>query len=219
MKRFTILALMVQLPCFFCHAQTGTGQTAVASSLATNILYQHVNNPVEVAITDAPCKSILLEAGNAIVKGNGCYYLINPGGSETLQLRIATVGENDTTWVREQEFRVVPVPAPAAYFSGKTGNNVPIGQKSLSTAQGILAMMHHFPIDVQFEVVSYDALLATTDGKLERVHVEGHAVTPILKKLFSELQAGDLLFMENIRAKGPGGNEAVLEDISFIVGE
>src|SRR5690606_32336463 len=87
----------------------------VASATRMNILYRGIDNPVDVAVPGVPCEQLHVTITNGELTGEGCRYMIRPGGGYVVWLK-ATWPTPDGLDSSRTSFHVRSIPPPQACF-------------------------------------------------------------------------------------------------------
>ena len=108
-------------------------------------------------------------------------------------------------------FRVKEVPVPIAEVGGKNGGN--IRKEDLLVEDGIFAMLKDFDFDLKYTVTQFDV---TFSGTYVRTYSStSNRFTKDQKDLFRQLSQGNIIYIDNIKARGDNGVVKDLASITF----
>lgn len=209
-------------------------QHAVISATKMNVLYIGIDNPISFVVEHTNCSELTLGVENGTVKKTGdcaCEIVVtNPGTAVVFILK-----GKDTLYKTLYRVKYIPNPvitegSQESYWS----------LDSLRSQTGLLATIKHWDFDTRFAITSFDftAFRNKKVQKNKRVYCsecfkriktdhfetvftttnEGADFNDVLKKFIQkELQPGDKVIIENIRALGPDNRVRQLPSISMLV--
>ena len=150
-----------------------------------NVLYKSVQNPINIAIDDCPCRGdIILKAkyGKLILQNNvdSChYYYISYeciSNKETIFAGIKL--NNKIKWIDSLNYELKDIP-PIDYrprIGGKTGGT--INKYYLINQLGLYAPLENYDINLNFEVLSFKIEIIRNDSiVLYKSEIKGHKFT------------------------------------------
>lgn len=194
--------------------------SVVISATKMNVLYEGVENPVEISAAGVSGSSLEVRVDNntATYKRTGDKYIFNPkpgfaGGVAKISVH-AKIGDRNQR-LGGMDFRIKRVPNPIATLGGL--NEGTIKKAILQAQSGIFAEMgDDFDFDLNFKVVGF-TISTLKNGFLVDATSKSSVFTDEQKELMKGLSRGSKLYVENIRAVGPGGDTRKLGSISLII--
>ena len=189
----------------------------VVSPTKMNVFYRGVDNPVSVSVSGYSNKDISATATNGTLSKSADGYIMRPGKDAEATVG-ATVTNPDGTKkaMPGMKFRVKNVPNPRPYFGGKSVDDETIKKAELTAAAGVIAKMIDFEFDLKFEVVEYKVTMIVGGTPIEKM-TRGPAVSGDMKEMFQKAKAGQKVYIEQIKARGPDGTTRNLGSLSFKV--
>ncbi len=188
----------------------------VVSPTAMNVLYQGIQNPLDVSVPGVGSDKLTVRMTNGDLK-RGKYK--NYRGDWLAQPR--TVGENAQIIVSANingkvqsfppvEFRVRRLPDPEARFANMKEGNV---LRSVASAQQVVtAVLENFEFDLTYTVTGFT--VSVNDKGFEiTAEFNNNRITDKQKGLIGNLKAGQKLIIEKIKAVGPDGRNRDLNPI------
>jgi len=188
----------------------------VVSPTAMNVLYQGIQNPLDVSVPGIGSDKLTVRMTNGDIK-KGKYK--NYRGEYVAQPR--TVGQNAQIIVSANidgkvqtfppvEFRVRRLPDPEARFANLKEGNV---LRSVAAAQQVVtAVLENFEFDLTYTVTGFT--VSVNDRGYEiTAESNNNRLTDRQRSLISNLRAGQKLIIEKIKAVGPDGKTRDLNPI------
>ncbi len=188
----------------------------VVSPTAMNVLYQGIQNPLDISVPGVGSDKLTVRMTNGDIK-KGKYKEYR--GEYVAQPR--TVGQNAEIIVSANidgkvqtfppvEFRVRRLPDPEARFANMKEGTV---LKSVASAQQVVtAVLENFEFDLTYTVTGFT--VSVNDKGFEiTAESNNNRLTDKQKGLISNLRAGQKLIIEKIKAVGPDGRTRDLNPI------
>jgi gliding motility-associated protein GldM len=200
----------------FEHTFIAAKPSTVVSPTKMNVVYRALENPIEVSVSGYAATKIDAQTTNgSLTKVSPGKYILKPGKGKECKISVSVKDENGGAKSLGEgfKFRVKDVPAPEPTFAGISGTGKAKSSK-LKVSQYVLAKMKDFDFDgVKWDVISFE-LLGSNNGQLvPPLKSRSNKVTSKMKSLLGVQRKGDRLFIQNIKARGPGGVEKVLPSI------
>jgi beta-lactamase regulating signal transducer with metallopeptidase domain len=174
-------------------------QAAVVTSVAMNVLYRGISNPVEIAVPGITSDKVTAEMTNGTIKRSAHGWEVLPGDKK---MSVITVLVNNKK-VSEKTFRIKDIPVPLAVFHGKNHGSV---ARNIAAKEAMIeAEIKDFDFDVKFEIVSFSLFMSTDSADIE-VSTTGNKLNDKMKSMISGLGRGQNLIFKDITAVGPDGN-------------
>ena len=192
----------------------------VISATKMNVFYEGVENPVEISAAGVSGSALDVRVDNntATYKRNGDKYVFTPkpgfaGGVAKISVHAEIGGRQQR--LGGMDFRIKRVPNPIATVAGI--NEGTIKKSVLSAQSGIFAEMgDDFDFDLTFKVTGF-TVSTIRNGFLVDETSKSASFTPEQNDLIKGVTRGSKVFIENIRAVGPGGDTRKLGSISLTV--
>jgi gliding motility-associated protein GldM len=188
----------------------------VVSPTAMNVLYQGIQNPLDISVPGVGSDKLTVRMTNGDIK-RGKYK--DYRGEYVAQPR--TVGQNAQIIVSANidgkvqsfppvEFRVRRLPDPEARFANMKEGNV---LRSVAAAQQVvIAVLENFEFDLTYTVTGFT--VSVNDKGFEiTAESNSNRLTSKQKELIGNLRAGQKLIIEKIKAVGPDGRTRDLNPI------
>jgi gliding motility-associated protein GldM len=188
----------------------------VVSPTAMNVLYQGIQNPLDISVPGVGSDKLTVRMTNGDIK-RGKYK--DYRGEYVAQPR--TVGQNAQIIVTANidgkvqsfppvEFRVRRLPDPEARFANMKEGNV---LRSVAAAQQVvIAVLENFEFDLTYTVTGFT--VSVNDKGFEiTAESNSNRLTSKQKELIGNLRAGQKLIIEKIKAVGPDGRTRDLNPI------
>jgi len=186
---------------------------ASVSASKMNILYRGINNPINVSVPGVSSDKIRLIATNAALRKLNNGYSIAPRRVGKCKISTQVSTRDGYEIISNKEFRVLNLPTPSASLMGKQGGS--IAKNQLLAAIGINAVYSDgFPFDVKSKVITF-TVSATIRGYQESSKSKSFRFTSQQKQLLGKLKRGSLVFIHDIKAKGPDGSIKSLGALAF----
>ena len=181
-----------------------------------NVFYIGVKNPITVSAAGYSIEdiSVSIPGANITKTSNGKYdvEVTQPG---KVQASILAKTEGGPKNVGGMEVRVKTIPDPIAKIAGKTGGTV--GAAVFRAQSGIPAVLENFDFEARFQVVSFEASWLPKRGEYQGPFTVNSALfsanNQVSNYQSNQAKAGDRIFIENIKARGPDGRTRTLGNI------
>ena len=189
----------------------------VISPVKMNVLYEGLENPVEVSVPGVASENLRVDITNATSVKQGNQFMVTPragtaGGTVKISV-IAKMGSRDQN-MGERLFRIKRVPEPVAEVNRQSEGKI---RKEILLAQtGIVAEMKDFDFEMKWTVTSF-RVSAVRGGFLVDEAATNNLFTQAQKDLIRSLGRGQQVVIDNIRASGPGGVSRGLGSIVLVI--
>jgi len=176
----------------------------VASAPKMNILYRGVDNPVDVAVPGVPCEQLRVTITNGELTGEGCRYMISPGGGYVAWLT-ATWPTPDGLDSSETAFRVRSIPPPQACFGGVCTDYDSLLVSHAKAAQGVIGRLLDMEICLSLSVTHYRLrLLRNCQTIFDGISSEALLSEPMFNALH-DVRGEDTIIIDEVKVKYPDG--------------
>jgi gliding motility-associated protein GldM len=190
----------------------------VVSPTKMNVFYRGIDNPVDVSVAGYSTKDIQPSINNGSIQAaQGGGFIVKPGtGNEAVVSVTVTNPDGSKKAMEGVKFRVRSVPDPVANFAGKGPGDNTVTRGELTAAQGVIAKMENFEFDLRFEVTEF-TVVASIGGEVKETVIRGNRITDDAKAMFGRVKAGQRIWIENVKAKGPDGTTRRLGTLALKV--
>jgi gliding motility-associated protein GldM len=188
----------------------------VVSPTAMNVLYQGIQNPIDISVPGVGSDKLSVKMTNGELK-KGKYknyrgdWVAQPRNiGEPAQIIVSANINGKVQNFPPVEFRVRRIPDPVAKFAGMTEGSV---QRSVAAAQQVVsAVLENFEFDLTYTITGFT--VSVNDKGFEiAAESNNNRITDKQKSLIGNLRAGQRLIIEKISAVGPDGRTRVLPPI------
>lgn len=180
-----------------------------------NVVYIGVDNPITVSSGSGAEKTSVIPSGGGISvakgAGPGKYVIKATTPDLKANLKVAVTGGKATDF----PIRVKRIPDPVPTLGGKLrGGNAQPG--TLKAQTGIVPVLDNFDFEARFNVESYDMVFASK-GEIFRATASGPLFSPQMLTFISRAKPKDVIYLEEIKVRGPDGTPRKIGQIVFTV--
>ena len=180
-----------------------------------NVLYQALANPISISVPGIPAGGIRATLTNGKIEQRGNEFFafpseLDPNATRTKIEVFANVGGQERL-MGSMPFRVKEGPPPVAEIGGKNGGN--IRKEDLLVEDGVFADLKDFDFDLKYTVTQFDVTFAGTYVKT--YSSTSNRFTKDQKDMFKQLSQGNIIYVDNIKARGDNGVQKDLASITF----
>ncbi len=177
----------------------------VVSPDKMNVFYIGVPNPVSISCPGIPADNVVASITAGTCTGTRGKYevMVSDPGEVTISVS-AKIG-NENKQMGTKKFRVKRIPPASAQINGKEGGN--ISKSDLAIQYGIIAALKDFEFEAKFTVTNYKLSYVVNGFTSEKQGPGSGEFTSEMKSVFSKLKAGDKIYFEDIRIRGPDGKD------------
>jgi gliding motility-associated protein GldM len=190
----------------------GSPTGASVSADAVKVLYIGLENPLTITGGSAGAEKTQasIDNGSLVNKGGGKYIAtVNKPGEATINV---SVDGKSTPF----KFRVKRVPNPIAMVGASEGGRTPAN--AIKAQQGVRADLRDFVFEgVKFDIIGF-TVYATGKGFEEQPGISmnpGNYFNAESKNILNKLRPGSTLTIDEIKARGPGGDTRTLPTMAF----
>jgi gliding motility-associated protein GldM len=197
-----------------------TEQTATIAPTMMNVLYESIDNDIEVAVPGVPSGSVRasISAGTMTQKSGNVWTARPPANATSVSITLAAnVAGSGSSLSMTKEFRVRPLPPPQPFILYKdaagttrkfTGGN--FAKRSLVEAEGIRAAIDDGILDIPFAVNGFELMFIDSMGNFLPEVSQSGAFTQRQKDMIRNLARGKRFYISRIRVTDPGGKALTL---------
>jgi len=190
----------------------------VISPTKMNVLYEGVENPVEISVPGVPSDRLSISMSNVDRKRKGDEFILKPRPRSAGKKCIISVSadiDGKTHRLGSNEFRIKRVPDPYPIVANKRDGK--IGKNILKAQFGVIATMgEDFDFDLKFTVTGF-TIAAIKKGFYQSEASKSYRFTDAQLDFIDGLGRGEKLFIEEIRAVGPDGSTRKLASMTFTI--
>jgi gliding motility-associated protein GldM len=210
----------------FTESYTVGAQNVVISPTAMNVLYESIENPIDISVPGVGSDKIRVSMKNGrIERGQvkntqgvpfpGEWKVIPEVVGQMAQINVSAEINGKLQPFPPRDFRVKALPKPTAQFAGITGEGEQ--SKAVMMAQPVvLAVLEGFDFDLRYNITEFRFTIndkgfdVFKDSKTARVTDEQRA-------LLNNLRRGSKLYIERIKAVGPNKRPIDLSPVIIVV--
>lgn len=178
----------------------------VVAPTKLNIIYRGVDNPLDIAVPGVACAQLDVKASHGKLVGEGCSYVINVGGHADRIVRLTiTWSSAGKTTSSVSLFRVKDPPLPVPCFAGTCTDHDTIHFANFHAAQGVIARLMDFDLDIVFKVVHYRLrIIRDCSPVFDDIVNEARLSTQMSEALLA-VRSGDEVLLTEIKMMDPVG--------------
>ncbi len=201
---------------FSAEYQVGEPGLAI-SPTKMNVFYIGVDNPVDITVSGVPSTNVIANIGGGVLRkvgGNKYIVRVKRPGKATIRVS-AKMDGGETRGMGSMEFRVKRLPSPVGKV--KIGQKLSKGglvKRNLLPLARVVADMGNFNFDLPVKVVGFTVSANIKGYNMEERSRSGRLTAKQIQ-LLKQLNAGQKVNFENIRAKLPDGTTRDLGSIVF----
>ena len=177
-----------------------------------NVFYLGVDNPVDVSVAGVQPDQIDISVTNARHEKRQGSYIIKPIRPGNAYVVVYAKIDGKRREMGRKEFRVKTVPNPVAMVNNQKGGA--ISQAVLLAQIGVVAEMENFDFDLKFTVTEF-TVMAVVQGFVREFTSKSNRFTQDQKNLLRNLNKGQRVYIQDIKAVGPDGSTRPLSTINF----
>jgi|GEM_PF-1282251 len=196
--------------------QIGAQEFAIANR-RQHILYVGVPNPVTIAVNKYECKDVklVLSYGKAAMDDGPCNYNITVNRPGKVMVSLYT--KKDNKLIGELEYKAKFIPDPIA---DRPEPNKKLKREELSLNVDTNRNYYRSIEDtLDFKIEYFTVTILRCGQVLYSKEVKGASCDAEAKEKFDQLQAGDVVWFEDIEAYAPDGKLRKLNSMSFTIVE
>jgi gliding motility-associated protein GldM len=198
----------------FSETYSVTEPTATIAPTLMNVLYESIENDIEVAIPGVPSNNVRasISAGTITQKSANVWTARPPVNAETatITLTASMTGGNPVSMSREFKVRQLPPATPFLVYKDASGNTRKfkggtISKKSLIEADGVKAAIDDGILDVPFAVTGFEVTFMDSMGNALPEISQNGSFTQRQKEMIRNLARGKRFYITRVKATDPGG--------------
>lgn len=169
-----------------------------------NVIYTGIDNSVSISVPGYGHSDVFATISSGkMIKNLGWIARVNKPGTATISAFIR-LKDGTLRNYGERMFRVKNIPTPESFFGTLKSGKYDL--KNLQNQKQIIARLDNFQLEwTEFKVTKYSLSLFSKESKPEILSENGSEITPRIKQIISKAKTGDKIIIDEIMAKGPGG--------------
>lgn len=203
-----------------------TEQTATIAPTMMNVLYESIDNDIEIAVPGIPSGSVRASiSAGAITQKAGNVWTVRPPTNATsvsLIVNASVTGGNPISITKE--FRVRPLPPAQPFIAYRDASGAlrkftggTMSKRSLVEAEGIQAAIDDGILDIPFTVTGFELTYYDSMGNAIPEVSQSGRFTDRQKEVIRNLARGRRFYITRVKATDPGGRSQDLSTIEVIV--
>ena len=166
---------------------------------AMNVLYKGITNPVRISVSGVDHDKIVTKTSSNLKLENN---LITVLGDRQGFVKVGELIDGDTNWIGKQTFRIRPLPNPIAQLGGIPNDGLPKAKAAVLAQTTVIAPMGMgFAYNLHFKVTHSRLVVQYLNDVAYIEEVDSNSLTTTMRQALRRMQNGDLLILEEIRAK------------------
>ncbi len=167
-----------------------------------NVFYKGVKNPISISAAGVSMQDVAVSIPGASVSktGLGKYDVDVTSLKHGSEINCTVTGQGKT--MGKFPVRIKRVPDPVATMGGMASGNMPSNR--VHAQLGVIAKLKNFDFDTKFYVQGFSFYLTKKGEDVKSARQSGAAFGNAVKTILKSAKAGDKIFIEDIRARGPG---------------
>lgn len=193
----------------FNQKYTVVDPSATVSADLMNVLYAGYNNPISISIPGVPQNKVTatMTGGTLTAVGPGKFVARPSAVGQDVTINVASTQTGSAKSMGQYTFHVRKLPDPTAYIqlgdNRYRGGN--IAKSQLMQATGIKAAIDDGLLDIEFKVVSFEAVFFDNMGNAVPRASNSTDFTANQRDEFRKLSRGRRFYISRITAIGPDG--------------
>lgn len=179
--------------------------TATVAATRMNVFYRDLDNPVSVSVPGVSHGNVTvtMTGGTLVSQGSG-NFIVKPGAGRDATINVSAKIGDKVQSMGSFPYRIRNVPPPTPLFAGSKGGN--INKQQILTMPVATAILEEFLFEgVTFTVVSFNFVIREKSGILTSLPQRGNRLDGAAVAKVQAASRGERIFIEEIRAQGPGG--------------
>lgn len=193
----------------FTQKYSVVGPSATVSADLMNVLYAGYDNPISISIPGVPLNAVsaTMTGGSFHAVGMGRYIAKPSTVGSDVTITVSANQNGRSRAMGTYTFHVRKLPDPTAYIQVGTDRfkGGGLAKASLMGADGIKAAIDDGILDIQFKVLSFEAVFFDNMGNAVPMTAEGSQFTQRQKDTFRKLSRSRRFYISRVTAVGPDG--------------
>ncbi|MDR3268666.1 MAG: gliding motility protein GldM [Tannerella sp.] len=210
----------------FSAAYSVTEPTATIAPTMMNVLYESIDNDIEVAIPGVPSSNVRagISVGTMTQKSGNVWTARVPANTTAASITLTAnvTGGNPISMTKDFRVRSLPPATPYLLYKDAAGTTHKftggsIAKRNLIEAEGVKAAIDDGILDIPFAVTGFELTFFDSMGNALPEISQSSAFTQRQKDMIRNLARGKRFYITSIRANDPGGKSQKLATMEVIV--
>jgi len=196
--------------------QVGAPNASV-SPIDLNVLYAGGwKNRIEVSASGFPAESIQVTCSGCSISKSGQEWIATvAGGAKEATISVSASANGKSTQIAQKKFRIFPLPKPQLFFGGQSSESSTMQTQLAKSQAKVFAKLGDSPLNVPYEVASFEMLIAQADGTMKPVKSNSSNLTPEMKAALQKMKKGQAITFTSVQVKGPNGKAVPIGGLTF----
>lgn len=203
-----------------------TEQTATIAPVWMNVLYESIDNDMEIAIPGVPSGSVraTISAGTITQKAGNVWTARPPANATSVNVTLMANVAGGSSISQTKEFRVRSLPPAQPFIAYKDASGTTrkfmggtFSKRSLLEADGVQAAVDDGILDIPYTVTGFELTFFDSMGNAIPEISQSGRFTDRQKELIRNLARGKRFYITRGKATDPGGKSHNLPPLEVIV--
>lgn len=203
-----------------------TEQTATIAPVWMNVLYESIDNDMEIAIPGVPSGSVRasISAGTMTQKAGNVWTARPPANATSVNITLTANVTGGSSISQTKEFRVRSLPPAQPFIAYKDASGTTrkfmggtFSKRSLLEADGVQAAVDDGILDIPYTVTGFELTFFDSMGNAIPEISQSGRFTDRQKELIRNLARGKRFYITRGKATDPGGKSHNLPALEVIV--
>jgi gliding motility-associated protein GldM len=190
----------------------------VVSPTKMNVLYRHVDNPIEISVPGFAADMLTprIDNGTLLRTSNG--WVARPGSASQATVSVSVeLPDGSRRSMPGSAFRVKNLPPPTPKLGDKGPSDSRMKKSDITKEQGLKAVTEGSEFGDKWTIIKFDVVLVRAGGNAIMKPNTGNAFTTEVQKLLAAAKPGEQLILENVKAKlnVPDAPEVKLPNLTY----
>ncbi len=216
----SIFYLAVMFMCLNLTPQTNDKPYNLAvSAVKMNVFYIGVDNPVDIAVSGIPEENLKVSITGGTIskdeKGKGWIVKCKSDQAGQAVITVSADINGEIKPVGTRMFKVKRVPDPVTFIAGIDGGLI---SRDTLINGSITTSWDDFDFELSFKVTSFN-VSAVIGGDVIDIPIKGNMLSEKAKSTIRKMEKDSRIYIEEIKAIGPDGEERKLNAIPLILSD
>ncbi|MFZ1687214.1 MAG: gliding motility protein GldM [Flavobacteriales bacterium] len=190
----------------------------VVSPTKMNVLYRHVDNPIEISVPGFPADKVTPRIDNGTLVHTTTGWLARPGNASQATVSVSVeLPDGSRRNMPGSAFRVKNLPPPTPKLGDKGPSDSRMKKSDITREPGLKAVVEGSEFGDKWTVTKFDVVLVRAGSNVITKTNIGNAFTAEVDKLLDAAKPGEQLILENVKAKlnVPDAPEVKLSGLAY----
>ncbi|MFH0867200.1 MAG: GldM family protein [Bacteroidota bacterium] len=218
MKTLSKMILILFAVLFSFQLFSQTENSAVVSADRMNVFYIGIDNPVSIAVPGVTNDKIKVFIKNGSITGSDGSYIVKvDADTESIIYVTAEIMPGEIKAVGSDTFRIRKIPDPTPCIGNYCTTSFNISKAELMKNAEVSISLN-LPFELKFEVVSFTfTYMIEKDSTLVMKKNTGNKFRQDMINDINNMEDGDKIYIEDIKAKGPDGTVRSLSAMNITI--